>query len=364
LSDPLPVLRLPQRASQGFVTNLGQGISFVSNEQRNPYSVRYHLDIQHQLPWDIVLEVGYAGNHAVHPAVNHNLNFIPNQYLSRAPVRDQATIDLLSANVPNPFAGLIPGTTLNGSTIAASQLLVAYPQFTTVNMQNENIGSSYFQMFQTRLRKRFSGGVQVLVNYQYSKLIERTARLNGGDTTLVKDISTDDRPQRFVASGSWDLPFSRGKHYGTNVNSFLNAAIAGWSVNGIFTLQLGAPLNFGNLLYVGGSLQNQPRNVGGVFDVTRFERDSTKQLLNNIRTFADRFSNLRQDGVNNVDFSAIKRSPIREQTNLEFRTELFNLLNHPLFNGPNLTPTSSSFGLITSQSNLPRRTQRDIRLVW
>jgi len=364
LSDPFAVLRLPQGASQGLATNLGQGISFVSNEQRNPYSVRYHLDIQHQLPWDTVLEIGYAGNHAVHLAVNHNLNFIPNQYLSSSPVRDQATINSLTANVPNPFAGLIPGTTLNGSTITASQLLVAYPQFTSVTLQNENIGSSYFQMFQTRLRKRFSGGVQVLVNYQYSKLIERTARLNGDDTTLVKDVSTDDRPQRFVASGSWDLPFGKGKHYGTNVNGFVNAAIGGWSVNGIFTVQQGAPLNFGNVLYLGGPLHNQPRNVGGVFDVTRFERDSTKQLLNNIRTFADRFSNLRQDGVNNVDFSAIKRFPIREQVNLEFRTEFFNLLNHPLFNGPNLTPTSSSFGLITSQSNLPRRTQMALRLVW
>ncbi len=96
----------------------------------------------------------------------------------------------------------------------------------------------------------------------------------------------------------------------------------------------------------------------------RFERDSTKQLLDNIRIFADRFSNLRQDGVNDVDFSAIKRFPIREQINLDFRTEFFNLLNHPLFNAPNLTPTSSSFGLITSQSNRPRRAQMALRLVW
>jgi hypothetical protein len=135
-------------------------------------------------------------------------------------------------------------------------------------------------------------------------------------------------------------------------------------VNGIFTLQKGAPLNWGNVLYLGGALNNQPRNVAGVFDVTRFERDSTKQLLNNVRTFADRFSNLRQDGVNNLDFSAIKRFRIREKVSLEYRAEFFNLLNHALFNAPNLTPTSSGFGLITSQANLSRRIQMALRLVW
>ena len=127
---------------------------------------------------------------------------------------------------------------------------------------------------------------------------------------------------------------------------------------------MGAPLSWGNVLYLGGPLNNQPRNVNGVFDVTRFDRDSTHQLGSNIRTFADRFSNLNQDGVNNVDFSALKRFHIAEKVSLQFRGELFNLLNHPLFNAPNLSPTSSSFGLLTSQSNLSRRTQLALRLVW
>ena len=101
--------------------------------------------------------------------------------------------------------------------------------------------------------------MQVFTNYQYSKLIERTARLNGGDATLAKAISPDDQPQCFVANGSWNLPFGNGKRFG---------------------------VSSGTELYLGGT---QPRNVGGVFDVTRFERDSTKQLSNNLRTFADRF---------------------------------------------------------------------------
>jgi len=75
------------------------------------------------------------------------------------------------------------------------------------------------------------------------------------------------------------------------------------------------------------------------------------------------FSTSPQDGVNNVDFSALKSFGIREKASLQFRGELFNLFN-PLFNAPNLTPTSSIFGLLTSQSNLSRRTQLALRLVW
>lgn len=364
LSNPFPVLQKPQGSAQGLATYLGQGVSFVTPDQTNAYSVRYNLNIQRELPWNTVLEVGYAGNHAVHLAVNHNLNYVPNQYLSKSPTRDQATINALTANVANPFAGLIPGTTLNGSSTTVSQLLQAFPQFTAVNLQSEHLGSSYFQMFQTRLRKHFSGGIQLLVNYQYSKLIEKVSRLNGGDTALVKDVSNDDRPQRIVVSGSWDLPAGKGRRFASNRGKLIDAFIGGWSVNAIFTLQQGAPLNWGNVIYLGGPLNNQPRNVAGVFDVTRFDRDSTHQLASNVRTFADRFSNLRQDGVNAFDFSALKDFHLHESLTLQFRGEFFNLFNHPLFNAPNLTPTSSSFGLLTSQSNLPRRTQLALKLVW
>ena len=59
---------------------------------------------------------------------------LPLEYLSRSPVRDQATINYLSASVPNPFYGLLPGTGLSGTTVSRSYLLSSgpYPQFTTM----------------------------------------------------------------------------------------------------------------------------------------------------------------------------------------------------------------------------------------
>ena len=87
------------------------------------------MSVQRELFPNVLLEVGYIGNKAVKMPVNHNFNGTPLQYLSTSATRDQATIDRLSANVPNPFAGLLPGTGLNGSVIARSQLLSPFPQF-------------------------------------------------------------------------------------------------------------------------------------------------------------------------------------------------------------------------------------------
>jgi hypothetical protein len=144
----------------------------------------------------------------------------------------------------------------------------------------------------------------------------------------------------------------------------VNRVISGWSLNVVYTWQVGAPLAWGDVIYYGGDLNLNPRGVNGAFDTTRFDTKSADQLQLNIRQFPLMFGNLRADGLNNVDFSAIKDSRIREKLNLQFRCEFLNGLNHPAFNPPILTPTSSSFGLITGQFNAPRSIQLALRLVW
>ena len=68
---------------------------------------------------------------------------MPNQYLSTSPVRDDATNNRLTQQVPNPFAGLLPGTGLNGANVARSQLLRPYPQFTSIQATETNGESQY-----------------------------------------------------------------------------------------------------------------------------------------------------------------------------------------------------------------------------
>ena len=365
LSNPFPDgIQRPQGSAQGIATNLGRNVAYFSTNVKNGNSLRWNFDLQHQLPGNAVVEVGYIYNHAVHLGVNRQLDFVPAQYLSTSPVRDQAAIDRLTGNVPNPFVNLIPGTGLNGSTVQRSQLLRPYPQFTGLTERTVPFGSSYFHMLQARVEKRFSHGFQFLANYLYSKLIERRTLRNDVDLQPEKRISSDDRPQRFVASLNWDLPFGKGRPIGANGNRALSRVISGWTVNAIYVAQPGGPLGWGNVIYLGGDLQLDPHNVDRAFDVTRFNRNSQQQLAQNIITFPSQFSTLRQDGANNLDFSAIKNTAITERVNLQFRCEFFNFLNHPSFNPPNVSPTSTDFGRITSQANLARSTQLALRLVW
>jgi hypothetical protein len=345
-------------------TYLGKSVGYTSYKLKTGYSYRWNFDVQRQFGHDIVVEVGYEGNHGVHLGLNRNLAVVPAQYLSTAPLRDQPTIDFLTANVNNPFAGLIPGTTLNGSTIQRQQLLQAYPQFAGLTERTTPQGASYFELFQARVQKRFSHGFQVLANFLDSKLLERRSYLNPQDGLPEKRISADDRPWRFVLGLNWDLPFGKGRAIASQAGPVLNRIIGGWTVNAIETAQPGPPLAWGNVIYLGGDLNPDARNIYQAFDVTRFNRNSPVQLANNLRTFPSQFTTMRADGVNNLDLSAIKNIPIKESLKLQFRAEFFNTLNHPEFNPANLTPTSTAFGAITSQANLARSIQLALRLVW
>jgi hypothetical protein len=365
LSNPFPNgIQSPTGAAAGLATFLGRPVQFYNPNPLNPYSVRWNLDLQREIGKGMVLELGYQANNAVHLGVDRPLNGVPLDYRSTSTSRDTATINRLTSLVANPFAGLIPGTPLNGGTIARQQLLRPFPQFTNVTAQQMNDGRSNFHMFQARLERRFSNGLSLLANYLYAKLIERRSYLNDADTALEKRIAGEDRPQRIVISGTYDLPFGRGKSLASNVGPWMNRLVGGWIVNGIYTWNPGAAVNWGNVIYLGGDLQWDPRNIDRAFDTTRFLTRSTDQLDWNRRTFSSRFANLREDSVNNLDASILKDIPITEQLKAQFRFETFNTLNRAAFPAPNTSPISSAFGTIRSQRNLPRRVQLALRIVW
>ena len=94
-------------SSLGVNTYLGQSIGFYNPQPSTPYTVRFNLNVQRQLSKNTVMEVGWLMNHSVHLGIDRPLNYTPAAYLSTTGVRDQATIDFLSTQVANPFAGLI-----------------------------------------------------------------------------------------------------------------------------------------------------------------------------------------------------------------------------------------------------------------
>jgi hypothetical protein len=363
LTNPFPGgILLPSGSSNGINTNLGQGISFFTSQITNPYSIRWSIDIQHEFGHDMMLQVGYIGNKQVHGTLSNDLQaaaVLP--FLSRSILRDQATISKLATVVANPFAGLLPGSSINGSTVALSTLLKAFPQYTGVTQSNSNPGWGTFNELSVMFQKRFSHGVQAVVNYQHSRQLS-SWQANAGDYALQYGPTSGDYPDHFVISGSYELPFGRGKHFLSGISRPVNLILGGWILNSVYTWESGGAISWGNIIYYGGPLNLQPRNLTQAFDVTRFERASANQPSQNYRTFPNMFNNLRSDAANNVDLSMLKNFHMTEKIYGQFRFETFNTFNRPEFAAPNVSPTSSAFGTISSQANVSRSIQMGVKL--
>lgn len=372
LSNPFPNgFVAPTGSSLGLGTFLGQNVSFLDPHPVDPYSLRWNLGVQQTLAPNLMLEIDYIGNHVVHaPVAVNELNYVPAQYQSTAPVRDQAVINTLTASTANPFQGLIPGTSLNGSKTSVAQLLSRFPQFPSgsgVTEQNQTIGQAYFNALDARVEKRLSQGLWLVATYSFSKLIEQDSFLNYTDPKPVREISPYDFTNHFVTAATYDLPFGRGRRF--SISSKLADVFAGgWVVNAIYTYQTGAPIFWSSDMVTTGVPiivnPNQTTPGGSAISKNAFNLVTADQFEYHIRKFPLTISNLRQDGINNLDSSLMKEFYFPKGTYFQLRFETFNTLNHPEFAAPNVTPTSSAFGVITKQANTPRQVQIGGRFVF
>lgn len=367
-SNPFPTgIVQPAGAANGVNSFLGQNVTYVPRQLAQPHTNRWNFNIQRELGKNLLLEMGYMGSAARNLGVGRDLNYVPNQFLSTSATRDQATIDRNSAVIANPFRNQLPGTGLNGGTIGTEQLLRRFPQFSGAGGVREDVqtvGYSNFHMAQARLDKRFANGLQFLANFQWSKFLEATNYLYDAAPGLQYRIAGEDRPFRLVFSSTYELPFGKGKQFASSAGPMLNRLVGGWQIAGILNMQSGGPVDFGNLLYYGGDLRWNARNISRVFDISRFETTPARQLERNQRTFSQAFSAYRTDRVNNIDASILKNVTIVERVKMQIRAEAFNVSNRAIFNGPNVDPVNRNFGVITSQANLPRVFQLALRMTF
>ena len=303
------------------------------------------------------MQIAYVGSRGTHLRVSPQLDPIPAQYLSASPFYNSAVNTMLTASVANPFYPLLPSTSLSGSTVATGQLLRPYPQFTSIGGIS-NVGFSWYHSLQAILQKRFSRNYFVTVAYTWSKYMEAIAYLNATDPIPSRVISSQDRPQRLVASFTYMIPAARAGR------GFAGALTKGWQVQAIWQGQSGAPLNFGNVLYLGGqvALPSGQRSAAHWFNTQVFDRVAADQLVYNIRRFPLRISDVRSMRLNLLDTGVIRNVPLGERLRLTFRADAFNALNHTEFSAPNTTPTSTDFGAITSTSHLPRVIEFSMRM--
>jgi len=316
--------------------------------QRTPYVQQYNVGTQYELSPDLALDVAFVGNKGTKLPGFRNLN--------------------QRAVITNP----------DGSQSAGAR---PYPAFGDIQWMENRVNSTYTSL-QTSLTKRFTKGLSALVSYTWGRAMagapDHISTSGGGigyDTGVFREPQDGnnlraeygptefDVTHRFVASYVWELPVGNGRHFGRDWTGPVQFLFGGWQVSGINVAQSGlaltATLAGSSVLNIGGERRARPNLVGDPV-LPAAERTLTRWF--NTDAFAafspgqQAFGNagvgiMRGPGYVNFDFTLAKNFPLPNHRSVQFRTELFNALNHPNFGPPNLQRESSGFGQIVTAGN-------------
>jgi hypothetical protein len=377
LTNPFPSgIQQPAGNSLGLLTNAGLGISGPVRQQRLPYQSQWSLDIQRQLPWNLVVDIGYAGTAAV--ALPSGVQF------NQIPMAEMVRGTALNQTVANPFFGVITDSTstLSRSTVQLGQLLRPYPQFTGTSGSQVPSGHSTYHGMQLRVERRYASGLAVLFAYTKSKLIDNAGDFGSfiGATGFTnnlcfpcdRSLSYQHIPDVVRLSIRYDLPFGLGRKY---MNRGWPARIlGGWAFASFISWDNGLPISVtgpnDSNSFGGGQRPDatgERASIGGrkledgalYFNPNAFRRAPQFTFGTASRTVPD----VRNPGLWGWDALIEKRFPITERIGLDFRTEMFNAPNAVIFGGPQTLVTSADFGRIRlTQVNLPRQIQFGMRL--
>jgi hypothetical protein len=402
----------PQGTQYGQFANWGyqnpNDLGTTAARDANIY--QWNLGIQRLLPSQIVLGVDYSANRSTHLpwAGTNNRAFIPSPLLAQITaaetptdpscIGDSCVSNFLQTLVGNPFfpmfnAGCTPSATnpcfnevnsnYGETTIPLGNLLTTFPQFAgdfeALMIEEAN---SWYNAVQVRFQKRTTHHISFEGSYTISKATDDSsagrnnwvASLGSGIPQQLDRLSAEhsiggnDTPQRLAMAVVVDLPIGRNQWIGGNMNRVVDGVIGGWSIATMITEQSGQPIAIG---------MSSPRLANGTQrpDVIcsqlktgtsthaaalSWQNNSPLSVLN-ANCFADPgdqvpgnapryFSNLRVDGVHNMDLNLFKSFVPKEGMRLEIRAEIFNLLNHARFAPPDTLVGDGLFGTVTSDS--------------
>lgn len=318
----------------------GFAVFMIPKNFRQDMAQMWNLGVQRQLGTAAVFEITYVGTRGIHLFRDHDIN------------------------VPRPGPGDVT---------SRRPFFPLNPNITEIHLRNSD-GRSYYNGLQAKISKRFSNGFQALLSYTYSRTIDNVSQtldpyndeLNRGPSSGFKAV---DIPQNFVVSYSYDLPFGRGKRFGSGNSRIKNGLISGWSINGITTIQSGEPL----FIQVSSSQLNN--GTGNWADVTCSKVPTLKMVNRWFETgcFANPapftygnsgIGHVRGPGIFNFDFSIGKITNFDDKRSLQFRAEFFNIFNHARFSNPGTTLGNSDFGIIGTTTGTPRQVQLGLKFAF
>jgi hypothetical protein len=351
LTNPFPEgLLQPIGNTRGPATNLGLDATFPYRDRVLPYSHQYSFGFQYELPWGVVADVSYVGNQTRKLPLNIGYNYLPLDQLFRDP-------SYYSERITNPMAGLLPDNSAkNGATITRSDLLLPYPQYTSVTALQVPIGRQRYDAMQASFKKRLSGGLIFSGHYTIAKTLEQANLLNAVDfnpanpeaSKLEKRLVDFDAPQHFGLEGSYDLPIGRGRKWLGNIPRAANFLFGGWNLACQFNRRTGPPLDFPNAAPLSArsvrltseqrdqlarqSYGKQKWDISYVpyFDISLFPRVAGPAPFT-LQNFPSRFPDVRGFGLNNLDLTMAKQFSITERVKIEYRAEWMNAFNTTYF---------------------------------
>ena len=359
---------------------LGQGVFSVDRDLGSGYVQQWNASLQRELTSNISVEVAYVGSKITRVGLpDTNLNQLTVEQLSQGAA--------LQRRVPNPFFGTIPrSSSLGDPTISVAQLLKPFPEYTTVSLYRNNVGTTLYNGFYAKLEQRFARGLSYLVSYTRSKLVDDASSvfdasiLTGpianfpvADTFnrhLERDYSTGDAPHVFVASAVWDIPWGTNRR--NHASGLIGALVNDWTLSGIVTLQSGMPVAISqttnNNAFAGFGTQRP--NVNGDPTLPADERSTSSWFNTSAFSAAPAFTigtssrnPVRGPGYNNLDLALMRRIPLSTSRAVEVRAEVFNATNTPPLGAPNTTVGSAAFGTITSAGD-PRVVQLALKFIF
>ncbi|HEY0162018.1 MAG TPA: TonB-dependent receptor, partial [Edaphobacter sp.] len=218
LSNPFPNgLNHPAGNSQGLLTGIGSTFSNpLRGDNKVGYTENYDFGIQHQLPWNVLVEAAWVGSHGVHLTRSAEGDYNANQLSSAVLAQGTA----LQTKVANPFYGTITTGVEASATIPRSYLLAPYPQYVALDLSYLGGGYEDYNSIQLKLSKRLTHGLSALVSYTGQKQIDNYSGIQnvGNITGGIQDIynpgaersvSSNNINRMLVISGVYTLPIGR-----------------------------------------------------------------------------------------------------------------------------------------------------------
>ena len=360
------------------------------------YTQQWNFSVQRQLPWEQFLTVAYVGNRIIHlPSALNDPNQLNPAYLKYGsllgqPVNSPAAV---AAGIKIPYPNFLNDF---GSSASVEQALLPYPQFSGLDNNFDEAGTTFYNALEVQGEKRFTSGLSYLgsltlarnmSNQDFGDEIKNNFPVNTYDQKLEWAPSSLDIPYMVKVDTTYMLPIGRGQKY-WNSQGLLANVFGGWQVAGILNYFGGTPIGSSqnNVVLSGtnadGDGINRPNIVSGVTRRTYSYKRSIdyfagQTTVQPVQFTTNAFTPSPFYGIGNArrnyvsihsqpfameDFDAMKYFHVTDRVRITLRCDYFNAFNRTILPGPDNNINDSTFGMVTNESAGNRQGQATFRV--